>query len=42
MADEFDFRVLNGRQPIAVIQRELQRQIGALLDDPSEAAEDRA
>ena len=41
MADEFDFRVLNGRQPIAVIQRELQRQIGALLDDPSAASEDR-
>jgi dTMP kinase len=42
MADEFNFRVLNGRQPIAVIQRELQRQIGALLDDPSAGSEDRA
>jgi dTMP kinase len=41
MADEFDFRVLNGRQPIDRIQQELQRQIGAVLDDPAAALEAR-
>jgi len=41
MADEFDFRVLNGRQPVATIQAQLQRQIGAFLDSRPDAPEGR-
>ena len=36
MADEFGFRVLDGRKSIKAIQEELRRQIGEFL----EAAED--
>ena len=31
LADEFGFRVLDGRQPVTTIQGELRRQIGAFL-----------
>jgi dTMP kinase len=32
MADEFGFRVLDGRKPVTVIQDELRRQIGEFLE----------
>jgi dTMP kinase len=41
MADEFDFRVLDGRQPVATIQEQLQRQIGTFLDSRHDAPEGR-
>ena len=41
MADEFDFRVLDGRQPVATIQEQLQRQIGEFLDSRPDAPEGR-
>lgn len=31
LAEEFDFRVLDGRQPVDRIQQELRRQVGAFL-----------
>jgi hypothetical protein len=31
MADEFGFRVLDGRKPVNFIQEDLRRQIGAFL-----------
>jgi dTMP kinase len=41
MADEFDFRVLDGRQPVATIQEQLQQKIGAFLDSRHDAPEGR-
>ena len=41
MSDEFDFRVLDGRQPVATIQEQLQRQIGTFLDSRADAPEGR-
>ncbi len=35
LADEFGFRVLDGRQPVDRIQQELRRQIGAFLAEPA-------
>jgi hypothetical protein len=32
MADEFGFRVLDGRKPVTAIQDELRRQIGEFLE----------
>src|SRR5437763_2657498 len=32
MADEFHFRILDGRRPIEVIQEELRRQVGTFLE----------
>jgi dTMP kinase len=39
MADEFDFRVLDGRRSIDQLQRELQRQVAAFLDSPVTSTE---
>jgi dTMP kinase len=33
MADEFNFRVLDARRKVDVIQEELRRQIGAFLSE---------
>jgi thymidylate kinase len=33
MADEFGFRVIEGRRSITSIQEELRRQIGAFLEE---------
>ncbi|MBA3641727.1 MAG: thymidylate kinase, partial [Acidobacteria bacterium] len=38
MADEYNFRVLDGRRKIDVIQDELRRQIGAFLAESETAA----
>ena len=37
MADEYNFRVLDARRKIEVIQDELRRQIGAFLAEPGSA-----
>jgi dTMP kinase len=34
MADEFGFRVIDGRKSIGAIQEELRRQIGEFLEPP--------
>ena len=38
MADEFNFRVLDARRKVDVIQEELRRQIGAFLSEPEAPA----
>ena len=37
LSDEFDFRIVDARQPVEVIQAELQRQIGEFLEVHSQA-----
>ena len=37
MADEYNFRVLDARRKVEVIQDELRRQIGAFLADSDSA-----
>jgi len=38
LAEEFSFRVLDGRKPIQTIQDELRRQIGEFLEPPAATA----
>ena len=38
MADEFNFRVLDARRKVEVIQDELRRQIAAFLAEPDAPA----
>ena len=42
MADEFDFRVLDARRKVDVIQDELRRQVGAFLAESDSRAGDAA
>jgi hypothetical protein len=40
MADEFGFRILDGRQSIERIHRDLQRHVTSFLEAPEQVSEE--